>query len=43
MDWADKVVTEPLQISDGFAIVPDRPGNGLAWDQSAVAKYRTEP
>ncbi len=43
MDWADKVVTEPLRISDGFAIVPARPGNGLAWNQEAVAKYRTAP
>jgi hypothetical protein len=23
-----------------MAVVPDRPGNGLAWDNGAVAKYR---
>jgi mandelate racemase len=40
VDWADKVVVEPLVIADGFAVVPDRPGNGLAWDKTAVERYR---
>jgi mandelate racemase len=40
VDWADKIVQEPLKIVDGFAVVPQRPGNGLAWDMKAVDKYR---
>ncbi|MGA7486735.1 MAG: enolase C-terminal domain-like protein [Xanthobacteraceae bacterium] len=40
VDWADKVLQEPLKIVDGFAVVPQRPGNGLAWDKKAVEKYR---
>ena len=40
MDWADRLVLEPLRIVDGCAVVPDRPGNGLVWDQAAVARYR---
>jgi mandelate racemase len=40
MDWADKIVQQPLKIVDGFAQAPDRPGNGLAWDKKAVEKYR---
>jgi mandelate racemase len=40
VDWADKIVQQPLRIVDGRALVPDRPGNGLAWDDSAVARYR---
>jgi mandelate racemase len=40
VDWADEIVTEPLQIIDGFAVVPDRPGNGVAWNEKAVEKYR---
>jgi mandelate racemase len=40
MDWADKILAEPLEIVDGFAVVPQRPGNGLAWDKKAVEKYR---
>jgi mandelate racemase len=40
VDWADKILQEPLAIRDGYAIVPERPGNGLAWDRAAVKKYR---
>jgi mandelate racemase len=40
MDWADCLVQERLRIVDGHAIVPDRPGNGLVWDQAAVARFR---
>jgi mandelate racemase len=40
MDWADRILAQPLVIVDGFAIVPQRPGNGLTWDAKAVEKYR---
>jgi mandelate racemase len=40
VDWADALVQEPLRIVDGCAVVPDRPGNGLVWDEAAVARYR---
>lgn len=40
VDWANTILEEPLQIRDGMAVVPDRPGNGLAWVNDAVAKYR---
>ena len=40
VDWADKIVEEPLKIVDGFALAPQRPGNGLSWDWKAVEKYR---
>jgi mandelate racemase len=40
VDWADKILAEPLEIVDGFAVVPQRPGNGLVWDKKAVEKYR---
>jgi mandelate racemase len=40
VDWADKILQEPLAIVDGFAVVPQRPGNGLTWDRKAVEKYR---
>ena len=42
VDWAAPLLREPLQIKDGYALVPDRPGNGLAWDDAAVARYRME-
>lgn len=40
VDWADKIVTEPLRIEDGHAVVPDRPGSGIVWDAAAVERYR---
>lgn len=38
MDWADPVLQEPFAIRDGNMTVPDRPGNGMAWDEGKVAK-----
>jgi mandelate racemase len=40
VDWADAVIQEPLRIVDGMAIVPDRPGTGMAWDEPAIERYR---
>lgn len=40
VDWADKILEEPLRIEDGFAIIPDRPGNGMAWNAKAVERFR---
>jgi len=40
VDWADKIVRDPLRIVDGHAVVPDTPGNGLVWDEAAVERYR---
>ena len=40
VDWANAIVEEPLRIEDGFAVVPERPGNGLRWNAKAVEKYR---
>ena len=40
VDWADKIVQEPLQIVDGEAVIADRPGHGIVWDKAAVERYR---
>jgi mandelate racemase len=40
VDWADILVEEPLAIVNGHAVVPSRPGSGMVWDTSAVARYR---
>jgi len=40
VDWAAPILAEPLAIADGFARIPERPGNGLAWNPSAVERYR---
>ena len=40
VDWASKIVAEPLEIEDGHAIVPQRPGSGIVWNAAAVEQYR---
>jgi mandelate racemase len=40
VDWANLLVEEPLAIIDGHAVMSARPGNGMAWDKSAVERYR---
>jgi mandelate racemase len=40
MDWANPILAEPMKIVDGHAVIPERPGNGLAWNPDAVAHYR---
>jgi mandelate racemase len=40
VDWASPILEKPLRIVDGFALAPDRPGNGLVWNAKAVEKYR---
>lgn len=42
VDWAAPVLTEPLRIVDGAAMTPTAPGNGLSWNDEAVARYRME-
>ena len=42
VDWADVLLQEPLRLADGHALVPDRPGNGLVWNEDAVARHRFE-
>ena len=38
-DWADPVLSRPFEVTGGQVIVPDVPGNGLEWDEAAVARY----
>jgi mandelate racemase len=40
VDWADVLVQEPLRVDGGRALIPDRPGTGLVWDDAAVAHHR---
>lgn len=39
VDWASAILAEPLSIVDGSAIIPDRPGTGMVWDEKAVKRY----
>jgi mandelate racemase len=39
VDWAGPILTEPLRIRDGHALIPDRPGAGIAWNEDALKRY----
>ncbi len=42
VDWADAILREPLQIVDGCAQIPARPGSGIEWDDDAVRRLRID-
>jgi len=39
VDWADAILAEPLVIEGGEAVIPERPGTGVAWDEGAVKRH----
>ena len=39
LDGLDDLLTTPLEVCAGSALVPNRPGLGLDWDWDAVARY----
>ena len=40
VDWASPVIREPTVVSDGKVYVPTTVGNGIEWNDDAVARYR---
>lgn len=39
VDWASPILAAPMTIRHGKAAVPETPGTGIEWDETAVAKY----
>ena len=39
VDWASAILEEPLTIAGGEAVLPDRPGTGMRWNEEAVKRY----
>jgi mandelate racemase len=39
VDWASPILKQPIEIRDGYAVIPDRPGVGMEWDEDAVKRY----
>ena len=39
MDWAAPVLAQPTQIEDGHALIPERPGAGIEWNEDAVKRF----
>lgn len=42
VDWANVFLLNPLKIHNGMALVPDRPGAGIEWDEDAVGRYQVQ-
>jgi len=38
-DWAYPILAEPFALADGDLVIPDRPGAGIEWDETAVKRY----
>ena len=42
VDWAEPFLETGIEIVDARAQVPQRPGTGVAWDETAIARYAME-
>jgi mandelate racemase len=38
-DWGNPIIAQPFEIKDGFIQVPNRPGNGIEWNEDAIGKF----
>lgn len=38
-DWHNPLLQAPYQVKDGFLHIPDVPGTGIEWDETAVQRY----
>ncbi len=39
MDLAAPILDRPLRFEAGCAVIPDRPGTGIGWNEAAVERY----
>lgn len=39
VDWAEPFLATGVELRNGDAVVPDRPGCGVLWDEESVARY----
>ena len=39
-DWAHPILAEPFRLEEGHLIIPEVPGNGLAWNEDAIRRYQ---
>lgn len=42
LDIAAPLLAEPVAVKDGMALVPDRPGMGILWDEAALAAHAAD-
>lgn len=42
-NYADDLIVDPIQVTEGYAHVPAAPGLGIEVDEAALSKYKMEP
>lgn len=38
-DWVHPILAEPFAVEAGAVVIPDRPGNGIDWNEDKLAVY----
>jgi mandelate racemase len=38
-DWANPILREPFEVQESRIVVPNRPGNGIDWNEKEVKRY----
>ncbi len=38
-DWWNPILKQPLRVEGGMALIEDRPGSGVEWDEDAVRRF----
>lgn len=39
LDIESNILMEPLRVQDGYAVMPNHPGSGLAWNEEAIDRW----
>ena len=39
VDWAEPILTEPLEVKDSHVLTSSAPGTGITWNEKAVKKF----
>lgn len=42
IDLASAILQEPIEVKNGDCLIPEKPGCGMEWDESAVKQYLVE-
>jgi L-alanine-DL-glutamate epimerase-like enolase superfamily enzyme len=42
MPWGSELFQEQLELVDGNVVVPNRPGIGFTWDETAIRRFQVD-
>ncbi len=41
-DWGNPILVEPFELQDSRLVIPEKPGSGIEWDETAIKRYRMD-